>query len=250
MTRRIVRLAALAALAVVPLSGCRTQPGTAAFVGDHRITIDTVNQQVDEFYKDKVRAQAGDGREALVRIRTLNALILLDVFKSAAKTAGATVTTADVKKNVDGFTKNYGNVPGPLQGAAPGLAGEAAAYATALEQATGKTAQSQEDANVKFTAAVKKAAQAQPIDVNPRFGEFDIKSFLQTFSIGPSKDKAVVDLAKPAGEASPADGSQPPADGSQPPADGSQPPADGSQAPADGSQAPADGSQPPAGQPN
>ena len=250
MTRRIVRFAALAALAVVPLSGCRTQPGTAAFVGDHRITIDAVNQQVDEFYKEKARAQAGEGREALVRVRTLNAMILLDVFKVAAKDAGATVTNAEITKNVKGFEQNYGNVPRPLQGAAPGLAGETAAYATALEQATTKSASSQQDANLKFTEAVEKAAKAQVIDVNPRFGSFDIKTFLQTFSIGPSKDKAVVELAKPAPEANPADGTQqgqPPADGGQPPAEqppGEQPP--GEQPP--GEQPP--GEQPPAGQPN
>jgi hypothetical protein len=197
VTRRFLRLAALAALIALPLSACRSQVGTAAFVGDHRITIEDVQSGVDDFYADPVLAKAGAGREALVRQRTLNAMILLDLFKLAAKNEGATVSAAQKKETEAAYKQNPGQIPGPLQGAPTRIAAETGAYATALQAVATRTAGNEQDANGKFNAAIEKAAKQIKIDVNPRFGSFDVKTFLQTFSIGTAKDKAVIDLPNP-----------------------------------------------------
>jgi hypothetical protein len=207
VTRRSVRLAALALLAIAPLSACRQQTGTAAFVGDKRITVSQVQDGVDDFYKDPALAKSGEGREALVRRGTLNAIILQALFAKAVHDLGATVTKADKDKVAADYKKTPSNIPGPLQGAPLDIAGATGAYANAIQSAVSKSATSEQEANAKFADAVTKAAKEVPIEVNPRYGSFDIKSFLQTFSIAPSKDKAVVELAQPA-PADPAAGGQ------------------------------------------
>jgi hypothetical protein len=196
-----VRLAALALLAVVPLSACRQQTGTAAFVGEKRITVSDVQDGVNEFYKDPALAKSGEGREALVRRGTLNAIILDALFARAVKNLGASVSKAEKAQATAQYKTNPGNIPGPLQGAPLSIAGETGAYANAIQAAVTKSSSSDQEANAKFADAVKKAAKDVPIEVNPRYGSFDITSFLQTFSIAPSKDKAVVELAQPGADA-------------------------------------------------
>jgi hypothetical protein len=207
VTRRSVRLAALALLAVVPLSACRQQTGTAAFVGDKPITVSDVQRGVDDFYANPALAKSGEGREALVRRGTLNAMILDALFARAVHNLGATVSATEKKAAVAQYKANPGNIPGPLQGAPLDIAGETGAYANAIQAAVTKSSSSDQEANAKFADAVKKAAKDVPVEVNPRYGSFDIASFLQTFSIAPSKDKAVVELAQP-GAADPAAGGQ------------------------------------------
>src|SRR6185369_9622917 len=45
--RRLTAIAVMGALAVVALAGCRTDAGSAAYVGNTRITTDQVNDVID-----------------------------------------------------------------------------------------------------------------------------------------------------------------------------------------------------------
>jgi hypothetical protein len=215
-----VRLAALALLAVVPLSACRQQTGTAAFVGEKRITVSQVQDGVDDFYKTPALAKSGQGREALVRRGTLNTMIIEALFAQAVQNLGATVSDADKKKTTEEYRANPGSIPGPLQGAPLDIAGRTGAYANAIQAAVTKSSSSDQEANAKFAEAVRKAAKDAPVEVNPRYGSFDITSFLQNFSITPSKDKAVVELAQPGADAAtqgqPGEQGQPQPDTQQP----------------------------------
>ncbi|MFU8870632.1 hypothetical protein [Micromonospora sp. SL4-19] len=47
LARRLIAVASVA-VGLVALSGCRTEPGVAAYVGDHRITEDAVTSLLDE----------------------------------------------------------------------------------------------------------------------------------------------------------------------------------------------------------
>ncbi len=45
--RRLIAVASVA-VGLVALSGCRSEPGVAAYVGDHRITEDAVTEIIDD----------------------------------------------------------------------------------------------------------------------------------------------------------------------------------------------------------
>ena len=57
--RRFVLFAVLAVAATVGLAGCQTQPGTAAYVGDTRITDDQIDQAVARIQADVDKAEPG-----------------------------------------------------------------------------------------------------------------------------------------------------------------------------------------------
>lgn len=46
--RRLASIAAVVTVGVIALSGCRSQPGVAAYIGDHKITEDQVTHVVDD----------------------------------------------------------------------------------------------------------------------------------------------------------------------------------------------------------
>ncbi|MFC0004572.1 hypothetical protein [Micromonospora siamensis] len=96
--RRLVAVASVA-VGLVALSGCRTEPGVAAYVGDHRITEDAVTGILDEL-KGKLPtqepAQAPAGQESAApaasrlpaRSQVVSTLVLLDVCRKASEEKG------------------------------------------------------------------------------------------------------------------------------------------------------------------
>ncbi|SCE73460.1 hypothetical protein [Micromonospora mirobrigensis] len=96
--RRLVAVASVA-VGLVALSGCRTEPGVAAYVGDHRITEDAVTTILDEL-KGKLPTQeptqAPAGQESAApaasrlpaRSQVVSTLVLLDVCKKASEEKG------------------------------------------------------------------------------------------------------------------------------------------------------------------
>jgi hypothetical protein len=64
--RRTALVAVLAVLGVVALTGCRTQPTVAAYVGDTRITEAQVNEVVDEVKPQVDKGSLGRARQEVV----------------------------------------------------------------------------------------------------------------------------------------------------------------------------------------
>jgi hypothetical protein len=78
--RRFVLFAILAVVATVGLAGCQTQPGTAAYIGDTRITDAQVDQSVAKIqadlakYHPETSFQIGDLRTYVIQRMVINEL--------------------------------------------------------------------------------------------------------------------------------------------------------------------------------
>jgi hypothetical protein len=100
--RRLIAVAAVGLVAVGVLAGCRSEPGTAAFVGGTRITDQQIDAQMDSLTADLQRSQQGAsqspdqsapafdpqaalktycGGEASCRTSVLEQLVSIDVIK-------------------------------------------------------------------------------------------------------------------------------------------------------------------------
>ncbi|MEU8263541.1 hypothetical protein AB0C02_23310 [Micromonospora sp. NPDC048999] len=95
--RRLIAVASVAA-GLVALSGCRSEPGVAAYVGDHRITENAVTSLLDEL-RDKLSVSsqesgaspeeaAQSGPQLPARSEVVTDLVLLDVCQRLAADKG------------------------------------------------------------------------------------------------------------------------------------------------------------------
>lgn len=95
LTRPLAVTAALVA-ALLALSGCRTSPGAAAYVGSQTITTADLDRAVDRGLDDPAIADLYDGRTGEYRQLVLQELIDGAVYDTAAANYGIEVTDADV----------------------------------------------------------------------------------------------------------------------------------------------------------
>jgi hypothetical protein len=85
MPRRIFAVAAAGALALVALTGCRLEAGSAAFVGDTRYTSDYVNEMALA-YVDDLKANGHDTAPTAAQLTGLRKEIAADlIFRDVAK---------------------------------------------------------------------------------------------------------------------------------------------------------------------
>jgi hypothetical protein len=204
VTRRTLRLTAVAALAVVALAGCRTYQGTAAYVGDTRITTTEVEKQVDEFYADEFWAKQAEGQRAVVHNRTVNALVIEELLKQLASESDVTVPDSAVDEVAAAFDAEKQRIPQALLGAPTRVAASVSAYAEAIQR---KLSGGDPQAGDLLSKALQDAAREHPVTVNPRYGKFDAASL----SLNPLKDAGVREL-----EETPAPGEEPQPDQQQP----------------------------------
>jgi hypothetical protein len=100
LKRRVPRVLVsgfLLALAVGGLSGCRTSPNVAAYVGQERITVAQLDSAVDERLADKDVAAYATAHAAAFRRQILTTLIDQQVFAAAARRYGVTVDDGEVR---------------------------------------------------------------------------------------------------------------------------------------------------------
>jgi hypothetical protein len=98
---RIRRLTAATAagLALLALTGCRTSPNVAAYVGEDRVTVAELEGAVDARLEDpSIEAAAGD-RQAYTR-QVLTSLVEDQVHTSAAERYGVEVDDGDVQDRI------------------------------------------------------------------------------------------------------------------------------------------------------
>ncbi|MCZ7439740.1 hypothetical protein O7598_25290 [Micromonospora sp. WMMC241] len=88
--RRLVAVASVA-VGLVALSGCRTEPGVAAYIGDHRVTEDQVTSILDEA-RDGLSSQPATAPQADAllppRDQVVATLVLSDVCKELSADKG------------------------------------------------------------------------------------------------------------------------------------------------------------------
>jgi peptidyl-prolyl cis-trans isomerase SurA len=104
LKRRAPRIAVtgfVLAVAAAGLTGCRTSPNVAAYVGDEQITANELETAVEvRLADDEIAAYAEASSEAYTR-RVLSLLITEEVYAVAAEQYGVEVTDAQVRSRID-----------------------------------------------------------------------------------------------------------------------------------------------------
>jgi foldase protein PrsA len=112
--------AAVSLAVVIGVSGCNTSPGAAALVGDHRISTDTLQAEVNRALADpQAEAQLGADRASFTRTQ-LGRLIHNRIVATAAAAHHVTVTPADIDTQIASFAQQAGGMAQLLQQAAQG----------------------------------------------------------------------------------------------------------------------------------
>ena len=186
--RTALRLAAAIAAAAPLLTACGSDahPGAAAVVGGQRITVAQLDNRVkevrqaqraavanEEQYKQAVAQSGGLARQ------TLHTMVLDQVLHRAAQDAGLSVTTKEIQQMRAGLEQQVGGskaletawlqqygVPPQRLDDNLRLQLEAQKLAQSLGTDTGKPA---------FWNALSKASAELHVDLNPRYGTWDVQ---------------------------------------------------------------------------
>ncbi|MGN9807997.1 hypothetical protein ACTMSW_01380 [Micromonospora sp. BQ11] len=113
--RRLVAVASVA-VGLVALAGCRTEPGVAAYVGDHRIAESTVDGIVAELAAASPAAQAAPGEPAaerpqIRRTQIVSTLVLHEVCQRVSADKGYRAQTPPEPERV---RQQLGLAPGSV----------------------------------------------------------------------------------------------------------------------------------------
>ncbi|AQS69217.1 SurA N-terminal domain-containing protein [Streptomyces pactum] len=175
-----------AASPLLTACGNDAHPGAAAVVGDQRITIAQLEDRVDEV-REAQRAAVSDedqyqqvvARTGTLTRDTLHSMVLDRVLHRAAQDAGVTVTRREVQSMRGGFEEQaggakeletvwlqqYGVAPERLEDNLR-LQLEAQKLAESLGTDTGRP---------EFWQALSKASEKLDVDLNPRYGAWDVR---------------------------------------------------------------------------
>ncbi|WP_329338242.1 SurA N-terminal domain-containing protein [Streptomyces sp. NBC_00663] len=178
--------AAIVAAPLLTACGSDAHPGAAAVVGDQRITVAQLETRVNEV-RDAQRAALPDDAQYAQAIAktgtltrdTLHGMVLDQVLHRAAEDAGITVTRKEIQTMRTGLEQQAGGSKAletawlQQYGVAPErlddnlrLQLEAQKLAAALGTDTSQPA---------FWAALSKASEELDVDLNPRYGTWDVK---------------------------------------------------------------------------
>ncbi|MFE0207546.1 SurA N-terminal domain-containing protein [Streptomyces sp. NPDC058985] len=187
--RRPALLLTAAIAAAAPLltaCGSDAHPGAAAVVGDQRITVSQLENRVDEVraaqraaVPDDTQYQQVVAQTGTLTRDTLHGMVLDQVLHRAAQDAGVSVSRKEVQAMRAGLEEQAG---GPKQletawlqqyGVAPGrlddnlrLQLEAQKLAESLGTDTSRP---------EFWQALSKASAKLDVDLNPRYGAWDVQ---------------------------------------------------------------------------
>jgi hypothetical protein len=194
--RRLVKLSAVALGAGLVVTACSpVKVGSAAIVGNERITIATLDTEVTNLSQTaKLYPATVQLTQVQLTQQTLTWLIRFKIDDELARQAGITVSTAQAQKALNAIyaqtkanakAQGITNVPLSLflaaNGIPPNLSGEVGRYQAIDDlfgkQANGGTAPTSESAQSAATAKLTKArclaAKSLDIKVNPQFGQLD-----------------------------------------------------------------------------
>ncbi|MFI2434767.1 SurA N-terminal domain-containing protein [Streptomyces sp. NPDC018693] len=187
--RRTALLMSAAIVAAGPLltaCGSDARPGAAAVVGDERITISQLESRVNEVREAQRAAVTDDAQYAQAVAQTgrltrdtLHGMVLDQVLQRAAEDAGVTVSRKEVQEMRAGLEQQAGGAEGlemawlQQYGVPPQRLDEnlrLQLQAQKLAQALGT------DTNQPaFWNALSKASQELGVDLNPRYGSWDVQ---------------------------------------------------------------------------
>ncbi|MFF9454417.1 SurA N-terminal domain-containing protein [Streptomyces flaveolus] len=187
--RRTALLLTAAIAAAAPLltaCGNDAHPGAAAVVGDQRITVAQLENRVDEV-RDAQRAAVPDdtqyqqvvARTGTLTRDTLHGMVLDRVLHRAAQDAGVSVTRKEVQQMRTGLEQQAGGAKEletvwlQQYGVAPERLDEnllVQLEAQKLAEHLGT-----DTSRPEFWQALSKASQQLDVDLNPRYGTWDVQ---------------------------------------------------------------------------
>ncbi|MEU5753164.1 SurA N-terminal domain-containing protein [Streptomyces sp. NPDC047829] len=187
--RRTALLLTAAIAAAAPLltaCGNDAHPGAAAVVGDQRITVAQLENRVDEVREAQRAAVPDDTQYQQVVARTgtltrdtLHSMVLDRVLHRAAQDAGVTVSRGEVQKMRGGLEEQAGGAKELetvwLQ--QYGVAPERLDENLRLQLEAQKLAESlgTDTSRPEFWQALSKASAKLDVDLNPRYGDWDVQ---------------------------------------------------------------------------
>ncbi|MFF0515045.1 SurA N-terminal domain-containing protein [Streptomyces sp. NPDC004250] len=187
--RRPALLLTAAIAAAAPLltaCGNDAHPGAAAVVGDQRITVSQLENRVDEVRAAQRAAVPDDTQYQQVLAQTgtltrdtLHGMVLDQVLHRAAKDAGVTVTRKEAQAMRAGLEEQAGG-PKQLETAwlqQYGVAPERLDENLRLQLEAQKLAQGlgTDTSRPEFWQALSKASAKLDVDLNPRYGAWDVR---------------------------------------------------------------------------
>lgn len=179
----MIRRVLVAAVAVLALAGCQTHTGTAAYVGDHRITTDQVDRAV------AARSQAPRGAATQ---NSVNVLIQTELLRTVAAGLGTAVSPSLVDQ---ARADQQIQAQAAELGVDPAAFGTLAAYFVSVQNelvlrvmgvsvadpaALQPTQAQLAEVQNRMAALRSKAAHDHAVTVNPRYGQFDVQRALVT----------------------------------------------------------------------
>ncbi|MEV7388315.1 SurA N-terminal domain-containing protein [Streptomyces sp. NPDC091215] len=185
-TALVLSAAIAAAAPFLTACGSGAHPGAAAVVGGQRITVSQLESRVDEVRQaqraavpDETQYQQVLASTSSLTRDTLHNMVLDQVLHRAAQDAGVSVTRKEVEQLRSGLEQQAGGAKG-LQtawlqkyGIAPKRLDDnlrLQVEATKLAQVLGT-----DTAQPAFWKALAKASQELHVDLNPRYGAWDVQ---------------------------------------------------------------------------
>ncbi|MEU8029001.1 SurA N-terminal domain-containing protein [Streptomyces sp. NPDC049099] len=183
----LVLTAAIAAAApLLTACGSDAHPGAAAVVGGQRITVAQLESRVDEVRRaqraavpDETQYQQVLASTSSLTRDTLHNMVLDRVLHRAAQDEGVTVTRKEVQRMRTGLQEQAGGAKG-LQtawlqkyGIAPAHLDENLRLQLEAQKLAGKLGT--DTSRPDFWKALSKASQELRVDLNPRYGTWDVQ---------------------------------------------------------------------------
>lgn len=156
-------VAALTLAAGLALAGCgNIQPGVAAQVGDQKISMDFVDEQIQWYH-----TRPADAGEPPSNKLLLWQLVVVQLFEDTGKRAGVSLTPAEVAPVETQIKAENSISPGMVSTIARGTLLE-----TKLKERFGGEEQ--------FVAEIVKTSRELGVTINPRFGVWNDAEFMRT----------------------------------------------------------------------
>ncbi|MFI5571114.1 SurA N-terminal domain-containing protein [Streptomyces sp. NPDC051740] len=187
--RRTALLLTAAIAAAAPLltaCGNDAHPGAAAVVGGERITVSQLENRVDEVraaqraaVPDDAQYQQAIARTGSLTRDTLHGMVLDRVLERAAQDAGVTVTDREVQRMRSGLEQQAGGAEA-LEAAwlqQYGIPPQRLDANFRLQIQAQKLAQQlgTDTSRPEFWQALSEAGKKLDIDLNPRYGDWDVE---------------------------------------------------------------------------
>lgn len=197
-------MAALAVVAVVPLAACNAEMvGSAAVVGDHRISVEELHQQVEDMAEniEASGAQAPDMTQLQTGVldRQVRGLLL----QAEAEEVGVEVTPAQLDQQYQQQVQSQGGSQEEIDTLLAQNGFDQESFKSALHDDMLAQALIQEsggDAQA-LTESLTERAAAMDVQINPRFGSWEGIQLAQgTGSISQPSDDGGGQTAAPGGQ--------------------------------------------------